>query len=230
MTPPWLLFSNHLLVLPGKRRISLPSKPKAQSLITTSQFGAVKAPKPPTRELPEEPEDGESGEDADADADADEDEDEDEDADEATGDSSDENSVQDPSPAIEEEIESTVDRKKKRKRRNENGEIEDLYLRKLQDADDAAERKRKEKRPKTKETGGEKEGGNDKDDSDEDEEDKEVNKEFPIKHETLQSVKDIELEKSSRTVFLGNVPSTILSSKVGLDPLNRGFCPIANPQ
>lgn len=112
-----------------------------------------------------------------------------------------------------EEIKSTVDRKKKRKRRDENEEIEDVYLRKLQDADDAAEKKRKEKKPKTKgiEEQTEKE---DEDGSDEDEEDKEVNKEFLIKHETLQSAKDIELEKSSRTVFLGNVPSTVLSSKV----------------
>lgn len=189
------------------------------SLIAILQFGAVKAPAKPARELPEEePEDEESGEDADADADADEDEDEDTNGD--IGDVPDKNPVQDPSPAIEEEIESTIDRKKKRKRRDENEEIEDLYLRKLQDADDAAERKRKEKRSKTKEIGeteeigGDKEGDNDKGDSDEDEEDKEVNKEFPMKHETLQSAKDIELEKSTRTVFLGNVPSSILSSKV----------------
>lgn len=140
------------------------------------------------------------------------------------GDFSDDNSVQDPNLAAEEEIESIVDRKKKRKRRDENEEIEDLYLRKLQDADDVAERKRREKRQKAKEVGG---GGEEKDDSDEDEEDKETNKEFPIKHETLQSTKDVELEKSSRTIFLGNVPSTILSSKVSslCKPTEPGFCP-----
>lgn len=172
------------------------------------QFGAVKAPAKPSRELPEEePGDEESGED-------DEDPDPDADADEDMGNVSDDNSVQHVSPAVEEEIKSIVDRKKKRKRRDENEEIEDLYLRKLQDADDIAERRRREKRPKAKELSGAKEEDNEKDDSDEDEEDKEVNKEFPIKHETLQSAKDVELEKSSRTIFLGNVPSTILSSKV----------------
>lgn len=91
-------------------------------------------------------------------------------------------------------------------------------MRKLQDADDAA-KKRTQKKPKTE--GQDEEEKKDNESDSEDDEDKGENEEFPIKHETLQSAKDVELEKSSRTVFLGNVPSTVLSSKVSFSPLKQ---------
>lgn len=59
--------------------------------------------------------------------------------------------------------------------------------------------------------------------SDSDEEDEAPKSEFPIKHETLVSAADVELDKSARSIFLGNVPSTAISSKSDYKKLKTFF-------
>jgi len=100
------------------------------------------------------------------------------------------------------------EKKRKRKRQDDKEEIEDIYLQKLQDAQEAEDKRLMSKKTKTNaEDEQAKEG-----DSDAEKE------EPPIKHESLTNGKDVELNKSSRTVFLGNVPSTAISSKVRTPP------------
>lgn len=123
--------------------------------------------------------------------------------------------TEDPTDPIPEVAKVTItDKKRKRKRKEENGELEDAYLRKLQDEEDAAEEERRRKRNKqlAKKAGisvpeSEKDGSGD-------ESDRKEESEFQIKHETLRDEKQIEIDKAARTVFLGNVPSTVVSSKV----------------
>lgn len=106
-------------------------------------------------------------------------------------------------------------RARKRKRLAENEGLEAEYMNKL--ADDEPPREKKKK------IDGETPADADDSDSDssDDEEgsskkekkDKKEAAEFPIKHESLINPAETELEKSSRTVFLGNVPTCVISSK-----------------
>ncbi|PWW79225.1 RNA-binding domain-containing protein [Tuber magnatum] len=99
------------------------------------------------------------------------------------------------------------DKKRKRKKRDDREEIEDIYLQKLQDAQEAEDKRRMSKKTKTNAEDGKS--------TESEEEDSDAEREKPpIKHESLTNPKDVELDKSSRTVFLGNVPSTTISSKI----------------
>ncbi|CAZ79910.1 unnamed protein product [Tuber melanosporum] len=99
------------------------------------------------------------------------------------------------------------DKRQKRKRRSDKGEIEDIYLQKLQDSQDAEDKRRMSKRTRTE--------AEDEEFRESDEDDIDVEKEEPsAKHESLANPGDVELDKSSRTVFLGNVPSAAISSKI----------------
>lgn len=111
----------------------------------------------------------------------------------------------------------TTDRNRKRKRKAAEEEIEDSYVRKLQDD---------EPTPKPKKAKGEKiEGDKDGEDSALDDEEEPASKPdgFEIKHESLINPADVELDKSNRTVFLGNVPSNAISSKTDYKTLKAFF-------
>lgn len=204
---------------------TLPEKkidPSLASLFESS-FGAVKAPIKPARILSEGSEEqGHNDEKNDVDADADLSE-----VDEEIADLED---TEDPTDPVPEVAKVTItDKKRKRKRKEENGELEDAYLRKLQDEEDAAEEERRRKRNKqlAKKAGisvpeSEK-------DSLEDESDRKEESEFQIKHETLRDEKQIEIDKAARTVFLGNVPSTVVSSKPEYKLLKSHFTTGAGP-
>lgn len=192
--------------------------PSLASLFESS-FGAVKAPTRPARVLLEREEQGHNDDEevvVDADADLSE-------VNEEVADPDNE----DPTDPIPEVAKVTIsDKKRKRKRKGENEELEDSYLRKLQDEEDAADEERRKKRNKQlaeKASIALAESG---DDSSGDENEK---KELPIKHETLVDEKEIEIEKAARTVFLGNVPSTVVSSKSEYKLLKSHFITGAGP-
>jgi len=112
----------------------------------------------------------------------------------------------------------TVPEKKlKRKRRDDKEDIEDIYLQKLQDAQEAEDKRLMSKKTKTN---AEDEQAKESEEGDSDAEKEEP----PIKHESLTNGKDVELDKSSRTVFLGNVPSTAISSKARTPPITPLIC------
>jgi nucleolar protein 12 len=90
-------------------------------------------------------------------------------------------------------------------------------MKNLHDSHQVEYQRRKQKRtktePKEEESEGDSEEGNEEDGDGEKDEP-------PLKHETLSTPKEVdELEKSARTVFLGNVPSTAVSSKVSFPKL-----------
>ncbi|KAK6541011.1 Nucleolar protein 12 [Orbilia ellipsospora] len=132
------------------------------------------------------------------------------------------------------------DRKKKRKRTTEP-EVEDVYMEKLLDEEPEAKNKKPkkeaqkdiEKDVQDKEDDSEKEDeemadasdGEDEDDdqaeaeedeseaSDEDEEESEEEPQERIRHETEGALQEEELDKAKRTVFIGNLPSSVISDK-----------------
>ncbi|RPB02361.1 RNA-binding domain-containing protein [Choiromyces venosus 120613-1] len=109
------------------------------------------------------------------------------------------------------------EKKRKRKRRDDNQEIEDVYLQKLQDAQEVEDKRRMSKKTKTKADDEESQ------ESEEEDSDAEKEEEPPIKHESLTNPQDVELDKSSRTIFLGNVPSIAISSKSSYKTLKTHF-------
>lgn len=86
-----------------------------------------------------------------------------------------------------------------------------------------------EPKPSKKSKGEKKEGeeaegsGAESDSDEEDEEEEKKDSAFPIKHESLINPVDVELDKSARTVFLGNVPSNAISSKSDYKTLKAHF-------
>jgi nucleolar protein 12 len=171
------------------------------------QLGAVKAPEPKKFTLPaktetpaEDSDDEESGDDNDA---------------ELSSASDNEEEASDEAP------EPTSERSKKRKRKAAEEDLEDVYMRKLHMED---EPKPSKKSKAEKKDGEEAEGSGAESDSDEeDEEEKKKDSAFPIKHESLINPVDVELDKSARTVFLGNVPSNAISSKSDYKTLKAHF-------
>jgi len=97
--------------------------------------------------------------------------------------------------------------------------LEDTYMKKLQGTDERSKPKRARRT-----VGSSREGKEEKLDS-ENEEPKDPRKsEYPIKHETLvPATTGLELDKSARTIFLGNVPSNAISSKTDYKTLKKFF-------
>lgn len=92
--------------------------------------------------------------------------------------------------------ENKAKRDRKRKRKNDNDDLEEKYLAKLADDDEA-------------EPSGKRQKGEEEDSKEEASED-----EVPVVHESLtQESKQSEVEKAARTVFVGNVATEAISSK-----------------
>jgi nucleolar protein 12 len=129
---------------------------------------------------------------------------------------------------VSDETEEDTGRSRKRKRKAAEEEIEDTYMRKLQDDEEPKPKSKKAKQTATnEETSQEGEADSDDSDSEDDDEKEEAPKtEFPIKHETLVSAADVELDKAARSVFLGNVPSNAISSKSDYKKLKTFFCTV----
>ncbi|KAL7270745.1 Nucleolar protein 12 [Rhizina undulata] len=209
--------------------------PSLASLFESS-FGAVKAPVRPTRDAPSDKEEEDE-------------EEEEEDVSEAE-----EISRSDGEDADVPVVPDADKKKRKRKRNDENDDLEDVYMRKLQESEAAGEKKREVKKTKNEEKDSEEkdseekdseeeEGSEDDDDDDEgseeeegeeddeeeeneegkDSERKKEKEQFPIKHESLITPQATELDKSARTIFLGNVPSTAISSKTAYKTLKSHF-------
>ncbi|KAF2756752.1 hypothetical protein EJ05DRAFT_512372 [Pseudovirgaria hyperparasitica] len=104
---------------------------------------------------------------------------------------------------------------RKRKRKENEDDLEDVYLQKLAEEEQKEEAKlRQEKRPKRDQRTGDpsmETDGNGDDDAPEDDADTFV----PPQHESLAAVPKTpdELDKASRTVFLGNVSTAAITSK-----------------
>jgi nucleolar protein 12 len=111
-----------------------------------------------------------------------------------------------------------TERSRKRKRKAAEEELEDTYVKKLQEIDERFKPK------KTRKTVGSSRGGKEERSDSEDEGPKDSRK--PVKHETLvpaTTTTDLELDKSARTIFLGNVPSNAISSKTDYKALKKFF-------
>lgn len=119
----------------------------------------------------------------------------------------------------EEKADTTTDRSRKRKRKAAEEEIEDSYMRKLQD-DEPKPKPKKARAEKAEDEDGE---NSDSEDDGEGEEEAAKPAGFEIKHECLVNPADVELDKSNRTVFLGNVPSNAISSKTDYKTLKAHF-------
>lgn len=107
-------------------------------------------------------------------------------------------------------------RARKRKRLAENEGLEADYMNKLADDEPPREKKKKvdgetsaDADDSDSDSSDDEEGSSKKEKKDK----KKETAEFPIKHESLISPAETELEKSARTVFLGNVPTCVISSK-----------------
>lgn len=113
-------------------------------------------------------------------------------------------------------------RSRKRKRLGDNEDLEANYMSKL--ADDEAPREKKPKSDDDAEFGS--------DDSDDEEAPKKPTtpSEFPIAHETVAGTAETELAKSARTVFLGNVPTSVITSKADYKTFKNFFKAAGNIQ
>ena len=131
----------------------------------------------------------------------------------------------------------TTDQSRKRKRKavdDDGGDLEDGYFRRLHEAETKPKSK-KAKAGKKAETiaigkdegsgEGDSEGDSDSDDSGDGNGDgaQPDSEDPPTKHESLVLPVDAELDKSKRTVFLGNVPSDVISSKTDYKALKKFF-------
>ncbi|KAI5848992.1 hypothetical protein BZA05DRAFT_339357 [Tricharina praecox] len=195
-------------------------------LSSAAQLGSVKAPEPKpqvkvSRKKKDEEEDEDeegsgSGEDDSDDGEGDDEElsEIDEDIESDDDDKEDSEEVAEPSA---EKSDVVTDRSRKRKRKAAEEDIEDSYMRKLQDD----EPKPKTKKAKGKKTEDKEAGAESASDDDEEEPAKPVG--FEIKHESLINPADVEIDKSNRTVFLGNVPSNAISSKTDYKTLKAFF-------
>jgi nucleolar protein 12 len=128
---------------------------------------------------------------------------------------------------VPDETEDDSGRSRKRKRKAVEEEIEDTYMRKLQDEEEPKPKSKKAKQSAVEEASPEGKEDSDNSDSEDYGEREEAPKtEFPIKHETLVSAADVELDKSARSVFLGNVPSNAISSKSDYKKLKAFFATV----
>ena len=128
----------------------------------------------------------------------------------------------------ESEAEANTDRSRKRKRKAAEEDLEDTYMRKLAEDEPTPKNKKTKADEPVVAIGDEQEeeaaaGSGAEDDSDSDDEDVVPTPGSNIKHETQISEADIALDKATRTVFLGNVPSNAISSKSDYKKLKAFF-------
>ncbi|KAL7790971.1 hypothetical protein V8C37DRAFT_383014 [Trichoderma ceciliae] len=114
--------------------------------------------------------------------------------------------------------ESKTKRDRKRKRKHDNDDLEEKYLAKLADDD---EPEPSGKRLKGDEENAQEGANGDEEEEEEEEEDGDDEKEVPVHESLTQESKQSEVEKASRTVFLGNVATEAISSKSAKRELMR---------
>ncbi|KAF3928237.1 hypothetical protein AA313_de0207538 [Arthrobotrys entomopaga] len=143
------------------------------------------------------------------------------------------------------------DRKMKKRKRTAEPEVEDVYMEKLLDEEpDVKNKKQKKEAQKSKEQdvgdnedeemadasdhedengeqaepeAEEEEDESDASDEDEEEESEEEEPQERIRHETEGALQDKELDKAKRTVFVGNLPSSVISDKSHHTALKAAF-------
>ncbi|OQE94194.1 hypothetical protein PENNAL_c0004G02467 [Penicillium nalgiovense] len=133
----------------------------------------------------------------------------------------------------EEEEQPTDTQNRKRKRGSAGEDVEETYMRRIAKEEEKDEEKRKSEQAKRQKKT-EQEGNEDDEDEDSDKEsasedsDEEETAPVPPVHESLTgSAKSDEVEKSNRTVFLGNVSTEAIKSKTAKKTLLRhlaSFC------
>jgi nucleolar protein 12 len=137
-------------------------------------------------------------------------------------------------------IKSATTQGQKRKRKNKDDDIEERYMKKLalEEAEENAkateENGLEEDKEEEQEDGPESQSTVESEDEDQDELDDEETYNIP-QHETLsQAFKSDEIEKASRTVFLGNVTTDAIKSKSSkkslMEHLSSFFSDLPNPK
>jgi nucleolar protein 12 len=119
----------------------------------------------------------------------------------------------------------STERMRKRKRKAVEEDLEDSYMKKLQESDENNFKNKKAKEDladNPSQSQSKIERDNDDGNSDSDDESA-ITEEFPINHETLINPAKAALDKSARTVFLGNVPSNVICSKTDYRALKKFF-------
>ncbi|TGZ80927.1 RNA-binding domain-containing protein [Ascodesmis nigricans] len=131
-------------------------------------------------------------------------------------------------PGADEDSEDTADtkdnsRSRKRKRQREDENLEANYMSKL--ADDEIRQEKKSKSSSDATTNEEVAGSDNEDESDDDDatEKPETASKPAILHETVAGTAETELQKSQRTVFLGNVPTGVITSKTDFKTFKTFF-------
>ncbi|KAJ6120300.1 Nucleolar protein 12 [Penicillium sp. IBT 18751x] len=144
------------------------------------------------------------------------------DEDEEMGDASEESSESEPV-----EVKAPDAQSRKRKRGDAGDDIEGTYMRKIEKEEQREEEKRKAERAERQKSAKE-DGANEDSDKEETEDSDEEKDAPPPVHESVAGgAKSAEVEKSSRTVFLGNVSTEAIKSKAGKKTLLRhlaSFC------
>ena len=139
------------------------------------------------------------------------------------------------SEAAEEDEQPTETQNRKRKRRSSGEDVEETYMRRIAKEEEKDEEKRKSEHAKRqKQT--EKESSDDEDEDEEEEgsdkesaeeSDEEETAPVPVHESVAGTTQSDEIEKSNRTVFLGNVSTEAIKSKTAKKTLLRhlaSFC------
>ncbi|KAJ6184389.1 Nucleolar protein 12 [Penicillium mononematosum] len=150
----------------------------------------------------------------------------------ASGDEVMEDAEESDSGAEEEEEQPTDTQNRKRKRGSAGEDVEETYMRRIAKEEEKDEEKRKSEQAKRQKKT-EQEGSEDNEDEDSDKEsasedsDEEETAPVPVHESLTGSAKSDEVEKSNRTVFLGNVSTEAIKSKTAKKTLLRhltSFC------
>ncbi|EMG50848.1 Nucleolar protein 12 [Candida maltosa Xu316] len=115
----------------------------------------------------------------------------------------DEEDVEEEEEDVEEEEEKVVKKSKKSKKKDDNEDLESKYFNKLLNEDEKYEKKEDKENES----------------SEEDKPEKASEETKKAKAATTIDLKEAELEKAERTIFVGNVPSEIITSK----PMEKSF-------
>ncbi|OQE32658.1 hypothetical protein PENFLA_c001G07805 [Penicillium flavigenum] len=150
----------------------------------------------------------------------------------ASGDEVMEDAEESDSEAAEEEEQPTDTQNRKRKRGSAGEDVEETYMRRIAKEEEKDEEKRKSEQAKRQKKT-EQEGSEDNEDEDSEKEsasedsDEEETAPVPVHESLTGSAKSDEVEKSNRTVFLGNVSTEAIKSKTAKKTLLRhltSFC------
>lgn len=150
----------------------------------------------------------------------------------ASGDEVMEDAEESDSEAAEEEEQPTDTQNRKRKRGSAGEDVEETYMRRIAKEEEKDEEKRKseqakrQKKTEQEDSGDDEDEDSDKESASEDSDEEEIAP-VPVHESLTGSAKSDEVEKSNRTVFLGNVSTEAIKSKTAKKTLLRhltSFC------